>query len=95
MASELTALFLRYFLFHHGDFYMSDVILNQTQSTESTTSLVRQVLNNFFKMFSVVSANDQNYFTYAGVGSVMGFVHHNLKDKVESQSKADLSSKDF
>lgn len=65
---------------------MSNVICSQAQGTELNTSLVRHVLNNFFSLFSVVSSHDHNYYTYAGIGSVMGFVHYNLKDKAESNT---------
>lgn len=73
---------------------MSDVIRSQVYSTESNTSLVRHVLNNFLSLFSVVSAHDNSYYTYAGIGSVMGFVHYNLKDKAESNASK-LNAKNF
>lgn len=73
---------------------MSDIVRSQAQSTKLNNFLVRNVLNNFFSLFSVVSAHDNNYYTYAGIASVMGFVHCNIKNKDDSNT-TNLNAKNF
>lgn len=73
---------------------MSDVIRNHNQSTALTTSLVRvlgNLFHNFLQSFSAVTNNEQNYFTYAGTGSVMGFVHYKL-NKSEGNGQGQSTS---
>lgn len=73
---------------------MSDVIRNQKQSTASTTSLERVLGNLFYKFLqscSVVNNNEPKYFTYAGMASVMGFVHYKV-NKNESEGKRQFAA---